>query len=81
MGLSNQITIKPRVDAAHISDNITTALHRSWFYDSSKVTVSASGGRVKLAGHVGTYLDRDMAVNTAWAAPGVTSVENDIMIN
>ena len=32
-GVSNQITIKPRVDAANLSDNIMHALHRSWFFD------------------------------------------------
>lgn len=81
MGLSNQLTIKPKVDAADISDDITHALHRTWFYEPSKVNVSASGGRVKLTGHVGTYYDRETAANTAWAAPGVTGVENDIVIN
>ena len=81
LGLSNQITIKPKVDASHISADITHALHRTWFYEPSKVNVSADGGRVKLTGHVGSYHDRETAGNTAWAAPGVTSVENDIVIN
>lgn len=80
-GLSNLLTIKPKVDAKHISADITHALHRTWFYEPNKVSVSASGGHVKLSGHVETYYDRETAENTAWAAAGVTGVENDIVIN
>lgn len=42
-GLSDQITIKPRVDVENISDDITHALHRSWFFDPQTIAVSAHG--------------------------------------
>lgn len=31
VGVSNQITLKPKVNANDISDSIRHALHRSWF--------------------------------------------------
>lgn len=79
-GVSNEITIKPRVDVSHVSDDIMHALHRSWFFDPKTITVSADEGRVRLAGTVHTPHDRQVAAATAWAAPGVTDVVNEIKI-
>ncbi len=80
VGVSNQVTIKPLVDTASLSDDITHALHRSWFFDPKTVTVSATGGRVRLTGTVHSWHDRQVAEETAWAAPGAIEVENDIAV-
>jgi osmotically-inducible protein OsmY len=79
VGVSNQITIKAQVDAVHVQDEVMQALHRSWLFDPA-ISVSATGGRVKLSGTVRTPHDRRIAGATAWAAPGVTVVENDILV-
>lgn len=79
-GLSNQITIQPAVDASELSDEITHALHRSWFFDPLTVKVSAAGGKVRLRGYVRNLHERQVAAATAWSAPGVTEVENEIEI-
>jgi osmotically-inducible protein OsmY len=79
IGVSNQTTVKPRPDASNISDNIVDALHRTWF-DPKTVTVTTEGGKVRLTGTVHSWRDREMAESTAWAAPGATTVENDIAI-
>jgi osmotically-inducible protein OsmY len=55
------------------------ALHRTWF-DPKTVTVTTEGGKVRLTGTVHSWRDREMAESTAWAAPGATTVENDIAI-
>ena len=55
------------------------ALDRSWF-DPATITVTAHGGKVKLTGTVESWYERDEAGSTAWAAPGTTSVENDIVV-
>ena len=80
IGVSNNATIKTRVNTANLSDAIGSALHRSWFWDSDNVSVSADGGKVRLSGTVETWHDREVAESTAWAAPGATAVENNIMI-
>ncbi|HEY5106476.1 MAG TPA: BON domain-containing protein [Caulobacteraceae bacterium] len=79
VGVSNQITIKPRVDVSDIGNDIKSALHRSWF-DPEAVRVSAEAGRVRLTGTVHSPHERYVAAAAAWAAPGVTTVENDIAI-
>jgi osmotically-inducible protein OsmY len=79
-GVTNLITIKPRVDAVHLGDDIQHALHRSWFFDPEKVHVTVDGGSVKLTGTVDTWQDRRVAASTAWAARGTTSVENDLIV-
>jgi osmotically-inducible protein OsmY len=80
VGVSNQTTIKPRINVSNLSDDITHALHRSVFFDPKEVTVSAQGGKVRLTGTVHSWHDRQVAAATAWAAPGATAVENDIAI-
>ncbi len=82
VGVSNEIKIKPRVNAANISTDINQALNRSWFNEDPRtVYVSAHGGKVTLTGNVSSSFDRQTAEDTAWAAPGVTSVENDIRVS
>lgn len=78
-GVANQINIKMRPNISAISDNIMHALHRSWYFDDN-VNVTAAGGKVHLTGTVGSWGDRQTAAATAWAAPGTTSVINDIRI-
>ncbi len=80
VGVTNQITIKPRVNASNIMSDITLALHRSWLFDPNQISVSAQGGKVWLTGTVHSPHDRQVAARIAWAAPGVTDVENDINI-
>lgn len=70
VGISNQITIKPRIDTAHLQDDIQQPFHRSIFFQPENVHVTATEGRVKLTGKVTTWLDRRTAGWTAWAAPG-----------
>ena len=83
VGVSNEITIKSRVNADNIRDGIMTALHRSWFNPNmiKKINVTEKDGKVTLTGTVDYWADRDMAGTTAWAAAGVTSVDNDIRVD
>ncbi len=80
VGVSNQATIKPRVDVSSLSDDISHALHRSWFFRPDDVMVSAEGGRVLLTGTVHTPHERQVAAAAAWAAPGTTAVQNELAI-
>lgn len=79
-GVSNHVTIKPQVSVGDISDGIMHALHRSWFFDPSTIRVSAAGGHVTLSGTARTFHDKQVAAATAWAAPGVTAVKNDLAV-
>jgi osmotically-inducible protein OsmY len=79
-GVSNQIAIKPTANAGDIKSSILTALNRSWFRPEH-IDVSASNGKVTLSGNVENWSERALAGTTAWAAPGVTSVANNIHVH
>jgi osmotically-inducible protein OsmY len=79
-GVSNQITIRQKVNVSLLSDEITHALHRSWFFDPLTVRVTAEGGKVCLNGTVRTLHERQMAAATAWSAIGVFEVENNLEV-
>ena len=79
IGVSSQMTIKPQPNAANIRDKIMVALDRSWF-DPALINVLANDGKVKLTGRVRSWHEHDEATSTAWAAPGTTSVENEISV-
>jgi osmotically-inducible protein OsmY len=79
-GVTNAITLKPRVDTKNIAHDIDSAMGRSWFFDPETIKVTAEGGRVKLTGTARSPGDRILAADAAWAAPGTTFVENDIRV-
>jgi osmotically-inducible protein OsmY len=81
VAVSNQITLKPFVNVANISDDIAHALQRTWFSEPNKVQVSADGGKIHLRGSVHSWHDFQVATATAWSAPGATSVDNQMSIN
>jgi osmotically-inducible protein OsmY len=82
IGVSNQTSIKvgTAVDLTNLSDDITHALHRSWFFDPKLIRVTGEGGHIRLTGSVHYLRDRNIAAATAWAAAGVTAVQNDITV-
>jgi osmotically-inducible protein OsmY len=79
-GVSNQIAIKPMANANNIKSDIMVALNRSWFTPDN-IGVATNDGKVTLTGTVEYWDERALAGTTAWAAPGVTSVTNDIRVN
>jgi osmotically-inducible protein OsmY len=76
-------SIKPRtkvVKPAAIKHNIEDAFRRIAQVDSDRITVDAQGADVTLRGEVRSWAERDEAQRTAWSAPGVSNVINEIRV-
>jgi len=79
-GVSNEITIRPREPAAALEKAIEQALKRNVDIDPNNITVSAEGSKVTLSGSVRTFAERDRAERVAWSAPGVSGVNNKLIV-
>lgn len=82
VGVSNRIVLKPnRVSPFEVGDRIKDALRRNAELDADRIVVEAADGRITLQGWVRSYAGRQDAERAAWAAPGVTSVDDNISID
>lgn len=79
-GVTNLITIKPRVTPAEVKAKIEEALKRSAEMDARRIAVEVADGQVILGGTVRSWTERDEAERAAWAAPGVRRVEDHITV-
>ena len=80
-GVTNSITLKPKVAPYEIRRKIEDAFRRSAELDASRITVETNGSEVILRGTVKSWAERQEAERAAWAAPGVTSVDDRITVN
>lgn len=80
VGVTNDITLKPSAQPSAVKDAIKKALLRNAEIEAANVNVAAEGGKVTLSGTVRTWSEKDEAGMSAWNAPGVNSVQNDIQV-
>jgi osmotically-inducible protein OsmY len=79
-GVSNMITVKPRVAPTEVKARIEEALKRSAEVDAKQIHVEANGGKIVLEGKVKSWAERQEAERAAWRAPGVTNVVDRIQV-
>jgi osmotically-inducible protein OsmY len=81
-GVTNLITVRPRSRPApaELRRRIENALIRSAETDAAGITVEVDGDRIILRGTVRSWAERREAERVSWSAPGVTSVENRVVV-
>jgi osmotically-inducible protein OsmY len=79
--VTNLIGLRPRAEPIEIKKRIEEAFRRSAEIDANHITVEANGSEVVLKGSVRSWAERVEAERAAWAAPGVTKVEDRLAVS
>ncbi len=71
----------PTPDAGDVQESIKKAFKRNAAIDANELTISTHNGTVSIGGTVGSWAEHDEALDAAWAAPGVTSVDDRMTVS
>jgi osmotically-inducible protein OsmY len=77
----NNIGLKQEHQPFDIKNKITKAFERSAVIDSKNIHVNVNGGTVRLNGKVHSMAEKKNARKTAYFAPGVLKVENELEVH
>jgi osmotically-inducible protein OsmY len=80
-GVSNLIQLQPRARPDELKRKIQEAFKRNAEVDANRIMVETNGGEVILNGTVRSWVEREEAERVAWSAPGVTKVEDRIVVS
>ena len=79
-GVSDQISINPKVSSEGIKADIEAALKRRAKTEAETISVEVHGDHVTLSGSVYSWPDRKLACHSAWGTPGVRAVTDNITV-
>lgn len=82
-GVSNSILLQtPAVPlrSSDVATKIEAAFRRSAEVDARRINVTVQNSKVILSGHVRSWIERQEAERAAWAAPGVTQVDDRLTV-
>lgn len=79
-GVSNLITVKPRVNTVVVKERIRKALERNADFESENIRIETLGNKVILKGTARSWTERRTVENAAWSAPGVMTVDDELII-
>ena len=80
LGVINRISLTSKSTAENVQDSICDAFRRNARLDADRLPVTTSKGTVTVSGIVRSWAEHDEAIDAAWAAPGVTMVEDGVTV-
>jgi len=81
LDLFNEIELTyPTPSADDVQESITQAFKRHAALDADDLRISTLNGTVTINGTVSSWAEHDEALDAAWAAPGVTSVHDEMTV-
>ncbi len=78
--VTDEISVKPSVSPVDIKSKIKSAFQRHSALDAKNIIVESDGSKVTLNGTVHSWMEKQEADSAAWAAPGVSDVENNLVV-
>jgi osmotically-inducible protein OsmY len=72
---------RPTPNAGDVQDSIEKAFKRNAALDADDLYISTDNGTVTINGTVSSWAQHDEAIDAAWAAPGVTSVDDRMTVS
>lgn len=78
--IDNWINVKPSVNTADVKHRIEQAFERQADLETEKIKVRADGRKIILEGTVSSWGKRGIAERAAWAAPGVSQIEDHLVV-
>ena len=79
--VANRITVVPRPAGRDLRRRIAQALYRNAALDAKHIEVTVTGSVAHLRGTATSWLQRDAAERAAYDAPGITVVDNHIVVD
>ena len=76
----NLVSIKPKVSLTAVKAEIEAALKRRADLDAQEINVTVEGDAITLSGKVHSWTEKNLAIHSAWSAPGVRSVIDKTVI-
>jgi len=80
VGVSNQISVRPRLQTTDVKQKIIDALKRNADVEADSIKVSVDGDKVRLEGKIKAWYERNLIEHAAWSAPGVRAVEDHLTL-
>ena len=80
VGITDNIHLKELPVPLKLRERIQDALTRQAMREARRIDVSVEGSEVTLRGQVHSWAERNAAEGASWSAPGVTRVNNQLLV-